>query len=279
MLLNIHYIMNKKLLILIILTIFCIGVSISSVSAIENSNSTDDLDVVDDSDSVNTLNSVEREDSSENLSKSDDSDSLESLGVCESSSDENLSAQVNSSSDVLTSSVSVSSGHTYYKCGYTFKVSSNQYKKIRQAINAGKKQTFLDEGFRFSVKTNNVIKTKVVVKTKTYYKKVRYEGLTKYPYNTIKLANLKSYYNSGWKKYATGYEIAKNSNKYLGYNFVKLKKTVKTYKTISMRVYATISYEGDFDYVYGPHYYYPIVSFYAKKSGYSTKYLTGDFLK
>ena len=54
-------------------------------------------------------------------------------------------------------------------------------------------------------------------------------------------------YDNGWKKYWTGYESAKNSKRYLGYNYVKLKKTVKTYKTVKMRVYANIGYTGEYD--------------------------------
>ena len=270
--------MNKKLLIL--LTIFCIVFSIGSVSAIENSNSTDGLNVIDDSDSLNTLNAVENEDFSENLSKIDESDCLDNLGVSESSSNENLSVSANSSDEVLTSSVSVSNGHTYNRLGYTFKVSEYQYKLIRKAINAGKKQTFLDDGFEFTVKTDNVVKKKVLVKTKTYYKKVRYEGLTKYPYRSIKLVNLNNYYRNGWKKYSGGFESVWNSNRYLGYNFVKIKKTVKTYKTVSMRVYATISYVGINDYNgYGQHVCYPWISFEAMKSGYKTQYLRGTLLR
>ena len=90
---------------------------------------------------------------------------------------------------------------------------------------------------------------------------------------------MNNYYRNGWKKYSGGFESARNSNRYLGYNFVKIKKTVKTYKTVSMRVYATISYVGINDYYYGQHAYYPWISFDAMKSGYKTQYLGGTLLK
>lgn len=53
---------------------------------------------------------------------------------------------------------------------------------------------------------------------------------------------------------------------------------VKTYKTVYMRVYATISYVGEYDYVTGQHAFFPWVSFDAKKSGYSDRYLNGYLL-
>lgn len=271
---------KNRALILIILVIFSIGFSISAVSAFDNSNSTDETISISDSETIEDLNAIEDTNSSEKLEKCEDSNDIENLSVCEDPSNEMLSASVNSSEEVLSSSVSVSNGHTFHKCGYSFTVSPYQYKKIKQAISAGKKQTFLDYGFEFKVKTNKVITTKVVVKTKTYYKKVRYEGLTYYPYRGVKLANLKKYYNNGWKKYKTGYESSNGkSKKYLGYNYVKLKKTVKTYKKVTMRVYANIYYVGEYDYVTGQHLYYPFVSFDAMKNGYRSKNLDFTLLK
>lgn len=259
--------MNKSKFLIIFSLFIVLCLSLGSVFAADDSNSTDTLKVINESSPENTLN-VPEEDNS--LEQSED---MDNLTVSESDSCENLSVSLNDSENVLSSSVSVSSGHTFKKCGYTFKVSDNQYKKIKQAISAGKKHKFLDWGFNFKVKTNKVVKVKVLVKTKTYYKKVRYEGITRYPYNGIKLANLKSYYNNGWKKYSTGFDIAKNSKKYLGYNYVKLKKTVKTYKTVKMRVYANIGYVGEYDYVTGEHVYYPVVEFDAMKKGYPSKCL------
>ena len=249
---------KNKIWILITLLIFCI--CLGSVSASDNSNSTDNL----------TATNVEME----NLNDVDTIDSNDKLSISEESSSQVLSLKEGSSQDVLSSAASVSNGHTYHKNGYTFKVSSSQYKQIKDAIKMGKKQDWLDNGFIFKVKTNKVIKVKVLVKTKTYTKKVRYEGLTKYPYKGIKLANLKKYYKKGWKKKSVGYETAKKSKKYLGYNYVILKKTVKKYKTVKMRVYATIKYEGWSKYYGGPHYYYPWVDFNAMKKGYSSKYLS-----
>ena len=265
--------MNKsKFIMLFSFVLFVACLSLGSVFAVDNSNSTDTLNVVDDE--QDQLSIPENDNA---LSQSDD---VDNLTVSESDSNETLSLSTDSSNEILASSVSVSSGHTFKKCGYTFKVSDSQYKKIKEAIKVGKKQKFLDWGFSFKVKTNKVIKVKVLVKSKTYYKKVRYEGLTYYPYRGVKLANLKYYYNHGWKKYTTGYESSYGkSKKYLGYNYVKLKKTVKKYKTVKMRVYALIDYEGEYDYVTGQHAYFPWVSFEAQKSGYKSKYLTGTLLK
>lgn len=271
--------MNKSRVFIIFLAIFFIGFSFGSVSAVEDTNITNELISIPDSGSIDNLNAIENVSSSEKLEKIDDSVGSENLSIIENSSYETLSLSLNSSDNVLSSSVSVSNGHTYHKLGYSFTVSASQYKKIKNAISAGKKHKFLDYGFEFKVKTNKIITTKVLVKTKTYYKKVRYEGITPYPYNGVKLVNLNDYYRNGWKKYQIGYESAYGkSKKYLGYNFVKLKKTVKTYKKVRMRVYATISYVGKYDYVTGQHAYYPWVSFEAMKKGYSTKYLTGTLL-
>lgn len=265
---------KSKFLIIFTLVLFALCFTLGSVSAIDNSNSTDSLNVIGDSEFDDTLNVPDEVNS---LKQSDGDDNLT---VSESDSCENLSVSVNDSDNVLSSSVSVSNGHTFKKCGYSFKVSANQYKKIKHAISAGKKYKFLDWGFEFKVKTNKVIKVKVLVKSKTIYKKVRYEGFTPYPYNTIKLANLKNYYKNGWKKYFSGYESSYGkSKKYLGYNYVKLKKTVKTYKTVKMRVYATISYTGKYDYVTGEHVYYPFVAFDAMKKGYPSRYLDFTLLK
>ncbi|WP_407410768.1 hypothetical protein [Methanobrevibacter sp.] len=265
--------MNKsKLILSCLFVLFVACLSLGSVFATDNSNSTDTLKVIDDEQDALSIpeNDVA-------LSQSGDADNLT---VSESDANETLSLSSDSSKEVLASSVSVSSGHTFKKCGYTFKVSDSQYKKIKNAISAGKKQKFLDWGFEFKVKTNKVIKVKVLVKTKTYHKKVRYEGLTYYPYKAVKLANLKYYYKHGWKKYDTGFQSSNGkSKKYLGYNYVKLKKTVKTYKTVKMRVYATIYYEGEYDYVAGPHVYYPVVNFDAMKKGYSSRYLNCALLK
>lgn len=261
----------KNKLIFTLLAIFCVIISLSAISASDLSNNTNDLAEIDSSDDY--LSSVETvTDENEPLAKSDDSSPI---SVSENSS-EALSLNVEESNEILSSSASVSSDdnpHTYHINGYTFTVSGNQYGKIKDAINMGKKHDWLDNGFAFKVKTDKVIKVKKLVSKKTYKKKVRYEGLTRYPYNGIKLANLKKYYNKGWKKTFTSYETAKHSKKYLGYNYVILKKTVKKYKKVKMRVYAEIEYQGWSRYYDGPHYYYPWVSFEAQKAGYSSKYL------
>ena len=301
---------KNKLILSSLLAFFCFLMVIGSVTATDNSTLGDDLAIADNYSSQNQLNFIEEtdtlnsdfnenslekcslnqnltisEDKKGELSTIEDNEYLErteeaNLTVVDNASDETLSMPVNSTADLLSSSVSVSSsqGHTYHKGGYTFKVSAYQYKKIRQAINVGKKQKFLDWGFHFKVKTNKVIKVKILKKAKTKYKKVRYEAFTPYPYRGIKVANLNNYYKNGWKKYSTGYEST-YGQKYLGYNYVILKKVYKSYKTVKMRVYADIIYVGSEDYVTGQHAYFPWVSFKAMKSGYKTIYLNGLLLK
>lgn len=289
---------KKKLMLSALLAVFCFLIAMGSIAAADNSTFNDDLTITEDNSSPDQLNSIEKTDTlnsdfnessleksisdqsedeyNEHLEKSDENN----LTVIDNASDEILSVPVNSTEGVLSSSVSVSSssGHIFYKGGYKFKVSANQYKKIRQAIKVGKKQKFLDWGFEFKVKTNKVIKVKILKKTKTKYKKVRYEAFTPYPYRGIKVANLKNYYKNGWKKCRTGYEST-YGQKYLGYNYVILKKVHKTYKTVKMRVYANIHYVGSEDYVTGEHGYFPWVSFIAMKKGYKDNYLGGILLK
>ena len=248
--------LNKKHLILSLLAVILMVVSTGLISAHEYSNLTDDL----------SFNSNFNED----LVKIDDSDFSNNLSVSENESCEVLSANINSDENVLSAS---SQGHTYHIDGYTFTVSSSQYAKIKNAIKMGKQKDWLDNGFTFKVKTNKVKKVKVLVKTKTYKKKVKYEAFKPYTYNVVKLANLNKYYKKGWKKYSQGYKSYKNQKKYLGYNYVVLKKTVKKYKKVKMRVYAKVTYQGWSKYNGGPHYYYPWVDFNAMKSGYKTRYL------
>lgn len=56
------------------------------------------------------------------------------------------------------------------KYHFSFKVTNNQYKKIKKAVKTAKKQKFLHKGFKFKVKTN---KNKM-------YGIVTYEGETNY---------------------------------------------------------------------------------------------------
>ena len=262
--------MNKrKFLIIFSFAVLVACLSIGSISAVDNSTS-DNLNVADDAGYVEVLSAPEETNS---LSKCQEDNSTLSVG----SSDEKLELSNDSSDNVLSTSVSVSSGHTFYKNGYKFKVSDSKYKQIKKAIKAGKKQTFLDWGFKFTVKTNKFEKVKVFVK-KTVYKKVLYDGLTK-SHKRVIFNNLKSCYDAGWQRYLMSYKEAKNSNKYLAYHYVHFKKTIKTYKTVKMRVFATISYEGSYDYDdVGPHYFYPVVEFDAKRAGYSPVFLSDGLL-
>lgn len=178
------------------------------------------------------------------------------MNIRKDNSDEVLSKQVNSSEEVLSSSVIVYSNHVYKVGKYTFKLSDKQYKDIKN-----RKVHYVRVNSKDS-KTVKIpkYKNKKVIKCKWKYKKVRWEGLTRYPYTGIKLANLKSYYNSGWKKVTYGYETAYNSNRFLGYNYAILKKKVyytKTkkvksgYKKVKLKVSTQIGLTGEnFDELY-----------------------------
>ncbi len=265
MLINIHNIMNKnKFLILVALAIFAVCFSLGSVSAADGSNSSDSLNAVEDTNVSDTLNAPEEADT---LSQENSNDA-DNLSISESSSGEVLTLSANSSDNVLSTSVSVSNGHTFYKNGYTFTLPDYYYKMVKRAIKAGKKQTFLDWGFDFTIKTKNLEKVKILVKKHTIYKKVRYERLD-FPYIT-KTANLKNYYSRGWKKY--------DHEWYYGNHYAYLKKTVKKYKTVKMRVFADFYYVGKYDYDTGEHFCFPWISFEARRSGYSARYLGGCLL-
>ena len=277
---------NKKLLVLLILAIFSIGITISSVSAIEDSNLTDNSTTVDEF-NCDTLNVGDEKDSYDTLSKSDDLNS-NNLSINENSSSEILSLNVDSQNQAISSSASGSSnkGHTYHINGYTFTVTANQYKKIKNAIKMGKKQDWLDNGFKFKVKTNKIYtykkpiyKTKKVTKYKWKYKKLRVSQEKYWDYEWKYYTNKKT---KGWicyKLMETDFEYG-IAHKHYVYLKKKVKyaakKKVKTgkYKKVKMRVYATIKYEGWSRYYGGPHYYYPWVDFNAIKKGYSTQYLS-----
>ena len=98
MLINIHYIMNKnKFLILVALAIFAVCFSLGSVSAADDSNSTDCLNAVEDTNVSDTLNAPEEADT---LSQENSNDA-DNLSVSESSSGEVLALSTNSSDSVL----------------------------------------------------------------------------------------------------------------------------------------------------------------------------------
>lgn len=259
----------KKTWILIVLAVFCMVLSAASVSA--EDNLTDGLNVADDTESVEVLDSPQEDVS---LSQSEDDNSTLSAASC----DEILAAQDNFTDNVLSTSASVSSGHKFHVNGYTFKVSDSQYKKIKKAIKAGRKQTFLDWGFEFTVKTDKVVKVKQVVKKQTYYKKVLFDGLIKSTRTRVILGNLKKYDDNGWQRYEMSYKPASKNSKYVGFHYVHFKKTVKTYKTVKKRVYAHFYYVGKYDYETGQQAFFPWISFIAKKSGYPDDYQGGVLL-
>ena len=256
---------NRGFLILLILVIFCMGVSVGFVSANDNSTSYN-LTMAENTEQVDTLNAADNDDSSDNLSQSENSDenlsqivdsnTSDNLATKNDNSDEVLSKQVNSSDEVLSSSVIVYSNHVYKVGKYTFKLSDKQYNDLKNH----KVHYVRVNSKDFKTVKIPKYKNKKVIKYKWKYKKVRWEGLTPYPYTGIKLANLKSYYNSGWKKVRYGYETAYNSNRFLGYNYAILKKKVyytKTkkvksgYKKVKLRVSAQIGLTGgNFDELY-----------------------------
>ena len=122
---------------------------------------------------------------------------------------------------------SVSASHTYHKGKYSFTVSDSQYKKIKHCKNTGEPMNgmVIKTKYKKTVKIPKY-KNKKVTKTKWKYKKVKTEAFKPYTYNTVKLNDLSKYYKNGWKKYSTGFKSYKNQKKYLGYNYVILKKKV-----------------------------------------------------
>ena len=240
---------NKKLRIFLILTIFCIGITISSVSAIEDYNSTDNLTSIDEikSDSLNTVNNqdtmdnlsqskdsvnlinekdsidnlskseedtylVNEKDSIDNLSKSEISDWNNCLSINQNASSEILSLNLESQDEVLSSSISTSSnkGHTYHINGYTFAVSASQYAKIKKAIKMGKKHDWLDSSFHFKVKTNKIhTYKKPIYKTKKVKK-------YKWKYKKLRVSQEK-YWDYEWCFYT--------NQKVKGWTCYKLKET------------------------------------------------------
>ena len=228
------------------------GVTIASVSAVDDSNSTDDLGVVDESDSPDSLSAVEDAGSVENLSKSEDVNSNDNLSSSQSSSEEVLSMKVNSDDNII----SASNGHSYFVGGYKFTLSDKEFKQLK---NYKVRNVYVKTNSKIVVKVPKY-KTKKVTKHKWKYKKVKTEAFKPYTYDTVKLNDLNKYYKKGWKTHSTGFKSYKNQEKYLGYNYVvlkkkvsyKVKKKVKSgYKKIKTSVVGKVSMGG-----YGTPYIY-----------------------
>ena len=132
---------------------------------------------------------------------------------------------------------SASASHTYKKGKYKFKVSDNQYKKIQ---NVKKHKYDKDyDGVNFQVKTGKTVK-KTVKKTNYKKKKVYYRSWESKTYNIHKRANLKNYYNNGWKKVKSGSDYFYKNGCFC-HDYVILKKPVVHKKTVKFRVYAQVS--------------------------------------
>lgn len=217
---------NQKSLLLTFLLIFCIGISMGSVFASDSSNLNDNF-TTDETDSI-SLKSVENEDTVDNLSNCDDSDYDNVLSVHENKNSEVLSLKVNSSEDEVLSS----GGHTYFVAGYKFTLSN---KECSQLKNHKVRNVYVYTDGKYIVKVPKY-KNKKVTKYKWKYKKVKYEAFKPYSYDVVKLANLNKYYKKGWKKHTQGFKSYKNQNKYLGYNYVVLKKKVSYTKTKKVKV-------------------------------------------
>lgn len=225
MLLNKYNNMYKNKLFLIAMAIFCLILAIGSVSASEYSNSSDNLSYADDSQSIEELNAVDEVDS-EKVGKSVDSDNEDNLSA--SDGNELLSQESNSSKEILSSSVSVSNGHTYHKGGYTFTVSGSQYKKIT-ALKKGD----TSQDFYFHIKTG---KYKVLKVPK--YKTVK---ATKYKWKYKTILIIEEYYNNygslkKYKEYYTAYKYYKNGWTDCKRKVVTKGNVVKYYTTFKKKV-------------------------------------------
>ena len=153
---------NRGFLILLISVIFCMGVSAGFVSANDNPIS-DNLTMAENTEQVDTLNAADNDDSSDNLSQSENSDenlsqivdsnTSDNLATKNDNSDEVLSKPVNSSDEVLSSSVIVYSNHVYKVGKYTFKLSDKQYNEIKKylLVKTGKSLDKVEKKFFLSV--------------------------------------------------------------------------------------------------------------------------------
>ena len=162
---------------------------------------------------------------------------------------------------------------------------------INKAIKMGKNHDWLDNGFTFKVKTNNihiykkpVYKNEKVTKYKWKHKRLQVSQYDYWNWENKYYSNEKTH---GWicyKLVQTDYrdEIPHKHFVYLKkkvkYNTNKPVKTLK-YKNVKMRVYATIFYQGHNDYDGGEHLYYPLIEFKAMKNGYKTQYLDMVIMK
>ncbi len=143
-------------------------------------------------------------------------------------------------------------GHTYHEGDYTFTLSNTQYKQIK---NHKVHYVYVKTSSYKTIKVPKY-KTKKVTKYKWKYKTVKTEAFKPYTYKTVKLNSLGKYYKNGWKKHSTGYKSYKNQKKYLGYNYVVLKKKVSYKvnkkvkvgtKNIKVPVEAMVGIGGDGD--------------------------------
>lgn len=268
--------MCKNKIGLIILIGICICLSLGSVSANDNGGIDDNLTA------INYLNSIESY-SNDNLTQVDDSN-YNSTEENEIYSDNQLGVAINDSSqDTLSSSVDVYTEHTYYKDGYTFTVSADQYEKI-QYVNENKYDSPDDmDGHKvfFKVKTGEFYKYKkyiyknvkvtkykwaykYVLTGKSYYKR----GI--YHYKSYNKVN--RYYQKGWKydSYASkrngqggynDYAVVKKKVKY------KATKKVKTnkYTTVKKPIYAKLETHRTGG---NPMYYVVTYDFYVDGVGY-----------
>ena len=131
----------------------------------------------------------------------------------------------------------VAASHTYHKGKYSFTVSDAQYNKIENAKkNNGKIKPFTVKTGSYKTYKVPKYKTKKVTKYKWKYKKVKTEAFKPYTYNTVKLNDVNKYYKNGWKKHSSGFKSYNNQKKYLGYNYVILKKKVPQKVTKKVKV-------------------------------------------
>ena len=223
---------NKGFLILLILVIFCIGVSTGSVFASDDANSTDNLAITNNSYSINKLRVIEDVNSMDNLSKIDELNLNNKLSLSENESSEVLFLNVNSHDDVLSSTVPVLNGdnsHTFKVGKYKITITDNQYNKIKKATHGsyygvtkktGKYHTYKVP--KYKTKTVTTYKWKyinVVVSKRVYSSDFMEENY--YDYNSRYF----KYVNKGWKY--CGYKITKSNNNRVIKVIDKFKKKVK----------------------------------------------------
>lgn len=140
--------MNKKLVILILLAIFCVGITISSVSANDNSS-----------------NVVAKDNNDNNIKIEEIETDNDVLGACDNTNgdDSSLSTQINNNDN------KIASKNSDYKVSKTSKTVTKKKTSKKKIIY----KTFKAKGYKWKIKTSTWKKMKKqAIKWRNHFKKV-----------------------------------------------------------------------------------------------------------